>query len=251
MEIRKLTGGLIFIMSQVASAALPVVTYPIPVHVVNAKSGLFVELTQAVALAAGIPVALTVMPPPRALQAFLGGQQQVLFPALEVLFPNADTYVRSREAIDCKEDFVFTRAGAPKRPGLADLKGLRVGITRGYPYAREVLDNTSYTLDQAVSDEANIRKLMAGHIDAFILDEKTGIQAFAKLGLSDRMQYQAEAPVSRQEVFYAFQPTHEGRRQAEAFSRALAEMKRDGRYRQITRGIPFANGCKDPARRSR
>ncbi|MFZ5485318.1 MAG: substrate-binding periplasmic protein [Pseudomonadota bacterium] len=245
MMLRVPFAGLLWLVCGWAQAALSVVTYPIPVHVESERSGLFVELTQAVAATAGIPVKLTVMPPPRAVQAFLAGQQHVLFPALEVLFPDPGRFVRSSEPIDCKEDFVFTRAGAPKRVSLADLKGLRVGVTRGYPYAREVLANTSYTLEHAVSDEANIRKLMAGHIDAFILDEKTGVKAFAKLGLAERMQYQAGAPVSRQAVFYAFQPTPAGRRQAEAFSRALLDMKKDGRYRRITRGITFEQGCAD------
>lgn len=224
-------------------APLPVVTYPIPVHVESANSGLFVDLANTVADEAGIPIRISVQPPPRAIQNFTGGTHAMLFPALDVLFPADATIVRSQEAIDCKEDFVFTRVGTPKLTSLEDLADHRVGITRGYPYAREVSDGKLFVVEPANSDEANLKKLVAGHIDAFILDEKTGIKALEATGLSDKVQYDRSRPVSRQEVFYAFQDTPEGRQLAERFSAALAELKKSGRYQAITRGITFAQGC--------
>ena len=57
------------------------------------------------------------------------------------------------------------------------------------------------------------------------------------------MQYDPKHPVSRQEVYYAFQNTPEGRQLAEKFSNALAQLKREGRFQSITRGITFARGC--------
>lgn len=226
-----------------AESPLPVVTYPIPVHVENANSGLFIDLAKAVADKAGIPIRISVQPPPRAIQNFSGGSHAMLFPALDVLFPADTTIVRSPEAIDCKEDFVFTREGTPRLTSLEDLAGHRVGITRGYPYAREVSDGKLFVVEPANSDEANLKKLVAGHIDAFILDEKTGIKALEATGLTQKVQYDQSRPVSRQEVYYAFQNTPEGRQLAERFSAALAELKQDGRYQSITHGITFARGC--------
>lgn len=226
-----------------AQAPLPVATYPIPVHVESASSGLFIDLVQAVASEARVPIRISVQPPPRAVQNFSSGNQAVLFPALDVLFPAGTAIVRSKEAIDCKEDFVFTRQGTPKLNSLKELKGLRVGITRGYPYAREVSESTQFVVEAANSDESNLKKLVAGHIDAFILDEKTGIHALEQYGLSSKVQYDPKHPVSRQEVYYAFQNTPEGRQLAEKFSNALAVLKREGRFQSITRGITFARGC--------
>lgn len=227
----------------VAQAPLAVVTYPIPVHVENANRGLFIDLVKTVASEAGVPIRISVQPPPRALHNFAGGTQAMLFPALDVLFPVDATIVRSKEAIDCKEDFVFTRQGTPRLTSLEDLKGRRVGVTRGYPYAREVNDGELFIVEPASTDEANLKKLVAGHIDAFILDEKTGIHALEATGLSRKVQYDETRPVSRQEVYYAFQNTPEGRQLAERFSAALAELKKDGRYQSLTRGITFAEGC--------
>ena len=73
--------------------------------------------------------------------------------------------VRTTESIDCKEDFVFTARGTPMLRSLADLRGKVVGITHGYPYSREVMAATGFTLEVAASDELNLRKLAAGRID--------------------------------------------------------------------------------------
>ena len=79
-----------------------------------------------------------------------------------------------------------------------------------------------------------------------MLDEKTGVKAFETLGMAAQMQYDPKAPVSRQDVFFAFQNTAAGKALATQFSQALAQMKADGRYQKITRGITIASGC--PAR---
>lgn len=222
---------------------VPVVTYPIPVHVESPEKGLFIDLVRAVATEAGLAVHVSVQPPPRALQSFGSGQHAVVFPALDVLFPENAGIVRSKEAIDCKEDFVFTRRGTALLTQLDELHGLRVGITRGYPYAREVGESKTLAIETALSDEANLQKLVAGRIDAFILDEKTGVRALEQTGLGEQVQYDPARPVSRQEVYYAFQDTPDGRQLAERFSDALGKLKQDGRYQTITRGITFARGC--------
>jgi len=241
--MRKTLTAILLVTAGTAQAELPVTSYPIPVHVESATSGLFIDLAQAVASEAHQPIRISVQPPPRAVQSFSSGSQAILFPALDVLFPVGTPIVRSKEAIDCKEDFVFTRRGAPLLNSLADLKGKRVGITRGYPYAREVSESSLYTVEPANTDDANLRKLIAGRLDAFILDEKTGIRALQKDGLTQQVQYDPKHPVSRQEVYYAFQNNAEGKALAEQFSTALEKLKRDGRYQKITRGITFANGC--------
>jgi polar amino acid transport system substrate-binding protein len=224
-------------------AAVELATFPIPVHVESDTRGLFVELTREIARATGHEVSIQVMPPPRAVRGYAEGGYAGLFPALDINFAPGQPITRTAESLDCKEDFVFTRKGAPFLKALDDLQGKRVGITRGYPYARDVTDSKAYSVEAAPSDEANIRKLMAGHLDAFVLDEKTGVKAFEALGLAAQMQYDPTLPVSRQDVYYAFQDTAAGKSLAAEFSQALAQMKADGRYQSITRGITMAGGC--------
>ena len=241
---RHLFGLVLVAIAGVGQAAVDIGSFPIPVHVENERQGVFVELTLEIARRTRTDVALHVVPPRRALDNFANQTFAGLFPALDVSFEPGQKMLRTSEAIDCKEDFVFTVRGKPFLRTLADLRGKRVGITRGYPYAREVTDRPDFTLEMAASDQANIEKLLAGRLDAFVLDEKTGLKAFNLLGALPQMQYQAGMPVSRQEVYYAFQATPEGRNLADTFSAALREMKSDGRYQAITRGITFIDGCR-------
>lgn len=227
----------------VAHAGVDIVTFPIPMHVESETKGLFIELTREIAKVTDTEITIKVMPPPRAAHDYAEGKFAGMFPALDVNFSPGQHITRTAESLDCKEDFVFTRKGAPFLKSIGDLAGKRVGITRGYPYARDVTDNKSYTVEAALSDEANIRKLIAGHLDAFVLDEKTGLQAFEKLGLTAQMQYDPKLPVSRQDVYYAFQNTAEGQQLATRFSQGLAKLKADGRYQKITRGVTIGTGC--------
>jgi len=233
----------VLLMATAAHAAVALATFPIPVHVENENKGLFIELTREVARQTGTDININVLPPLRAVHGFFDGSQAALFPALDVTFAPGQPITRTAESIDCKEDFVFTKKGNPMLKTLDDLKGKHVGITRGYPYAREVTDNKEMVIETATSDETNIRKLIAGHLDAFVLDEKTGVKAFEELGLAAQMQYAPKEPVSRQDVYYAFQNTPDGKALAAKFSHALAQMKASGRYQQITRGITIGKGC--------
>lgn len=230
--------------AQTAPPRTVFVTFPIPVHVESPTRGLFVQVMREAAELAQLPaVHIDVLPPPRALRSFAAGESDALFPALDVSFESGSPIVRTAEALDCKEDFVFTRKGAPAYTTLDELRGKRVGITRGYPYAREVTGNQQFVIEEALSDEANIRKLMAGRIDAFVLDEKTGVKAFEALDLKAQMQYNPRSPVSRQEVYVAFRDTAQGRVMAQQFSDGLRKLKLSGRYLAITQGITFASGC--------
>ncbi|MDP3584211.1 MAG: transporter substrate-binding domain-containing protein [Thiobacillus sp.] len=234
-------------MGAAAPAKVPRIdfaTYLIPVHVESPQQGLFIELMREVAAGARFQnFSIEVMPAPRALRSLMTGTHDAVFPALDIFFEPGQPVVRTAETIDCKEDFVFTARGAPLLRSLADLRGKVVGITHGYPYSREVMAASGHTLEVAVSDELNIRKLVAGRIDAFVLDEKTGIQAAKALGLSDAIQYDSLAPVSRQDVYVAFQPNERGRELAGRTSEALRQLKASGRYQAITHGITFARGC--------
>ena len=231
-------------VSPVRGPRIGFATYPIPVHVENAREGLFVELMREVAATAGFQhFHIEVMPPPRALRGLMTSKHDAVFPALDSLFETHQAMVRTTESIDCKEDFVFTARGTPMLRSLADLRGKVVGITHGYPYSREVMAATGFTLEVAASDELNLRKLAAGRIDAFVLDEKTGIKAAQALGLGAAVQYDGMAPVSRQDVYVAFAPTERGRELAERTSDALRQLKASGRYQTITHGITFARGC--------
>ena len=118
-------------------------------------------------------------------------------------------------------------------PSIRDLEGKVVGITRSYPYASELLENPSITFDTTSTDEQNARKLIAGRIDAFVVEETTGLQAFKLIGCLDRIHYNSETPIAKLHAYYAFHPTEKGYILEKMFSDTIRDMKENGTFATI------------------
>lgn len=89
---------------------------------------------------------------------------------------------------------------------LEDFTGLKIGMVPGYSYTQEFLDlgaNGTLTLSEAPSDEVNLRKLLAGRIDAFLIDQTTGWDLISRLfSAEEQAQFRAlTKPVAVTEGF--------------------------------------------------
>ena len=217
-------------------------TFPIPLMVESETEGVFIELSQEIIKRMGINARIRVSPPQRSINDLVKGRVDVLFPALDTLFVDDDIYSRTQELIYIKEDFVFTRKGETLLTSIDDLHGKVVGVTRGYPYAREVVRNENLKLDYSLKDEIVVQKLIIGRVEAFIVEEKTGVRAFEKQGVDKLMQYNPALPISRQDVYYATGRNGHGQQLADDISKALKSMKEDGTFEQILskaeKGLP-------------
>lgn len=218
----------IFAMSQV----LKVVTFPIPVMVESADKGVFIELVKSVAKKAGLKVEITVLPTKRAIGSFLSGEPDMLFPALDIQFHGQTQPTKSSEIIYVKQDFGFVKKGNNAPLTISDLKGKKIGITAGYPYSEKIVFDKSLTLEEAESDEVNVKKLVNGRIDVFIVEEKSGLGAINKTA-PEKTSYTKESPLSKQDVYFAFQKNSNGKKFETKFSTALKEMKKDGSFGAI------------------
>ncbi len=203
--------------------------YPIPVMVIDANTGVFVDLAKELAKRAHVTLSVEVVPAKRAVDNFERGDADALLPALSVLL--SKPYVPS-DPIYVKRDFVFTKSPRPLLTTVETLAGKWIGVTLGYPYAHEITTNTTFSLENAATDEMNFSKLNAGRIDAFIVEEKTGLGALHAAGLSG-ISYDPAVPVSQQDVFVAFHDSPDGHSLAEQFSAALASLKADGTFAQL------------------
>lgn len=211
-------------------------TFPIPAMVVDSNTGVFIELTREITKRANMDIEFTIAPPKRTFKSFFEEKVDAVFPALDVNFPTGIRPVKSDEIIYVKVDYVFTKKGTPFLKTLQDLEGKKIGITFGYPYASELISNNLITLDTAPTDEMNTKKLIKGRLDAFVVEEKSGVKAFRNAGLEPQMQYDPKVPLSKQDVYYAFQNSEKGRKMAKRLSEILKQMKADGTFQKIMSG---------------
>ena len=214
----------------VQAAQYTLAGYPIPLMIEDENTGLFVVLVQELIKRTGTDAAIVVYPPPRTVQSFHDGTIDGFFPALDVLIAKEKS--ETEEPIYFKQDFAFTQTGQPEIKSIQELEGKTVGITAGYPYVKELTSNTKITFEEARDDVSNMQKLSAGRIDAFVVEEKTGLKAVEQSGVSN-VTYPKDSPLSRQKVYIAFQPTEDGKKLAAAFSDALKAMKADGTFDKI------------------
>jgi len=83
-----------------------------------------------------------------------------------------------QEKILFSEPYMYNRLSLLHRKGalsnvktIADLKGLNIGIGMGYDYSQEFIEATHFRKDAAVDTLANLKKLLAGRVDAILEDE--------------------------------------------------------------------------------
>lgn len=214
-----------------ASSKIKVGTFPIPLMVEDAKKGIFIELANEMAKRAGVEIEIAVMPPQRIQEDFKTGKLDVMFPALDVLFSKEGQPLKTKEILYIKRDFAFTKKGSAMLKTIGDLEGKTVGLTQGYPYVKELTENKKIKFDAAQNDETNAQKLTSGRFDAFVVEERSGLQAFKKAGVADQIQYDANTPLSEQQVYFALK---KGLNDLEGkLSKALADMKTDGTFSKI------------------
>lgn len=207
---------------------LRIVTFPIPLMVENERAGVFIELTNEIAKRNNLTVSIEVSPPGKSILAFSSGKADGFFPAWGSSIPKKTS--RSLSFYE-KADYVFYKKGKSCSK-IVDLEGKKVGLTFRYPYTKELLDNKKIHFQFAEDDVANMQKLAKGDIDAFVVEEKSGLKALELSGVSE-VEYKNDTPLSRQEVYYAFQDNDEGRRLAQVFSKTILKMKNDGGFKKI------------------
>lgn len=205
-------------------------TFPIPRMVEDEKNGIFVELTHAMAQRANLDIEILVFPPKRTWVHFRKNKINVIFPAFDVNFlPDKHSGQPTQSTpFSAKPDYVFTRKGRPLLKTIKDLEGKKVGVTLGYPYVKELIENPLIEIDSAHYDELGAKMLVSGRIDAFVISLKTGLDTFKKLGVLDQVQYDIETPLSVHEFYYACHSTEQGKKLCKSISNALDEMREGG-----------------------
>ncbi|NUN06191.1 MAG: transporter substrate-binding domain-containing protein [Bdellovibrio sp.] len=222
----------LYVIVCVQAYAKPVVlaTFPIPLMVENEEKGLFIKLVKEIARREKIDLKIVLHPPGKAHLAFSNGKVDGLFPALE-----GHTPVNSAKSVEYyrKVGFVFYRQDLVLK-SLKDLEGKKVGLTFRYNYGEELRENKKIRFEYAKDDVLNMQKLGKKMIDAFVVEERSGLKALQLSG-EKNIRFDKKVPIFATPVFFAFQGNSEGKVLAATFSKAIEAMREDGSLEKTLR----------------
>lgn len=199
-------------------------TYKIPQYVRSHDRGEFIKLARTLAERNGINLKIVVYPPRRTLQFFNNKQIDGYFPSLDIL--NKGKVSKSRNYY-YKKDFLFFDKNTP----ISAIKGKKICLTGGYPYAPSILNAKDVDYHFAGSDDSCLEMVKRGRVDGFVCEGLTGVAAINKLGLKDIKVNQN--PLSTLPVYFAFQNSNEGRALAKLFSKEIRKMEKSGELSKL------------------
>ena len=145
-------------------------------------TGILVEIVETIFRKADIQLVLKYLPFKRAFTEAKHGQIDGLFNFYKndnrlIYFDYSDAVIENPLVFFVRKDSAisFTK--------LKDLRGLKIGVMRGYTYGDDFDASVYFTLDEANSHTSNFKKLLYGRVDAYPCDKMVGIYVARKAGL--------------------------------------------------------------------
>jgi polar amino acid transport system substrate-binding protein len=195
--------------------------------------GLYPLMLQAIFARLGEPLSIQAMPWKRALLRGASGEL-----GIGGIYKNAErlaVFDYSTPIFEERLLLYVQRERAFAFRGVEDLHGKRIGVIRGWSYT-EAFDQAARTgqidAQEGSSDEANLRKLASGRLDAVIAIELAGQRLLSHPGLE-----QLEAlpqPLSINPTFLVFAKQAGQLELLQRFDQALQEMRQDGSLQRLT-----------------
>lgn len=187
-------------------------------------TGHFYSLAKRILKDAHLDFPIIVLPPKRVIDMFEHEKTIIgFFPATVEM---TKTPVYSTRYFAQKKDYIFYRKGS-RYQKITDLYGKTVGLTRGYPYKNDLINNPKIIWSYNVSDEANFKKLAEGRLDYFLCEEVTANRALQLSGVKNEIE-RSRSPLTIQEGSFFFQHTPLGKKLATTFSTHLDRLIRKG-----------------------
>lgn len=115
-----------------------------------------------------------------------------------------------------------------------DLKGKKIGVVRAYTYTPELwaFMEKEKNFDEVVSDELNVKKLMAKRIDFIAMDFGNGMALIKKMGLADKIVV-LKNPIKSASLYAIFSQKTVDKDFVNKFSAELKTFKATPEYKAI------------------
>ncbi len=205
--------------------------------------GIDIDVVRAFARELGCSVTFEEMPWTRILLAIEAGQLDLTSSAsmTDERLQFARFSIPYRQA----EMAIYVRRGESGRFALGGLQdipkaGLRLGIVTGYYYGDQfeaLIRNESFEalIDPAAEYDTNIRKLLHGRIDGFIVDDVgVMVSALRRLGVRDQVE-RHPLVLPGDDLHFMFSRQTVDALRVEGVNRVLERLRNDGRLRDIMR----------------
>lgn len=226
-KLIKITIGIALLGLANVSVAekIKLTSYFIPGLVESPSQGLMVDMLRSMEQNNDLTFDLSLLPTARVQLSFEAGKISSYFPELEEHRPTkscrSDRFMQKAIiAINRKDQIPITR--------IEQLEGIAVGAVTGYSYGLNIIGNERIDLVRVDNDIANIRKLLAGRIDAVIGDVHSTIAAIKELEVSEQLNFDTSQPIDLLDVFFVFQLSPQGEKHCKKVSEAIEKLRING-----------------------
>lgn len=205
-------------------------SFPIPMLVIDKDKGAFIELYNKITeRIKELDFGITIYSPKKAKEMFYKGELDIIFP---IVMPDKK-YPKS-EPIYEKKCFIFSLIKTkPALSEMSHLAGKSVALVIGFKYSEEISNDKDVGRYLFVADDiSGMKMLSSGKVDAFVAEEKSGIDAIKQVGL-ENIRYNPVKPVTDDNVFIIFQSNPEGEKLSKRFTKILRKLKQEGVYGRI------------------
>lgn len=201
------------------------------------KPGSMVEIAKAVFEDAGYTVQYSLLPWKRVLADVTKGK---LDGAVGAGIEDG-LEVPSEPVVMCTTDFFVVKKSAWRYTGIPSLDTVSIAVAEGYthgePIDAYIAKHTGSSKIQAAGGDAplvtNIRKLMAGRVDAVLETPAVFWDTVARMGLAKNDFVHAGTAVVLTPFYIGFSPNDRGRKLAAVFDEKMAELRKSGRLAKI------------------
>ncbi|MEW6992386.1 hypothetical protein AADZ91_17085 [Colwelliaceae bacterium 6441] len=191
-KIFSLVVSTLALVSAFATADVKIAVYNLPPLFEPSGNGSYDQLFNKVKVKANENWSYNILPAARAEQAFSAKNVDCVAP-FDKDFSGLSDVIQS-DFFNVAKIYIFTPAGTPALTKLKQLQGKKVGARRGMPYGPE-FGMLNLKVDYVETIEANIKKLKAGRIDAFLAYVPDAWEAFNHLGMKlEDLSYNEASP---------------------------------------------------------
>ncbi|MBF0287577.1 MAG: transporter substrate-binding domain-containing protein [SAR324 cluster bacterium] len=207
----------------------------IPGLVESSSTGAMVEILHEAMNRNTYKVNIEIFPAIRQERVFSGTKILIAFPFLSSeVGEGKDIQGIKSEPIHYKEDFIVNLRKNAEITTIDDIKGMEIGLTRGFPYAEAITQNSTIKILYATTDEQSITQLLRNRVDAIIMDITPFESILKNFSEKERNQFRiSKKPITRDPSFIVFKDSPEGRKLSQQISKTLLQMKQDGTFEKI------------------